>query len=418
MKGQSVKENKIEYTVFSRQVVDEQFNKILTTINRDLPPSEISKAIHKILVNRTMIAATYDKKSPSLTLYRVTTEYPEFNKDDPDKYSHPPPVNKKGEKCSAGRANIEGKPLLYTALDPFTAIKEMESYLEPEKSFYISVWNLKFLKKTVAHTLVLNSRNSNTDSILHFMAKSHEEGLRTMIKGLPNIEFQEGFIHAVKKMGDLFTASGKDIYPLTSAYAHEIIYDGIKSPLIVYPSVLNDQQSINIAMRPDFVVSESVKMTDIYEVSYAAESLTNESVNIKIYSKGKVDNNRDKTRIIWQTPRISIIKLGYSELKLETYNGYHFEGNEAANKKTSGNGITVRQLIDKMIKGLILEKLRVLQESRLDNDEMLALKRKHRDDLIFPFKHHESHINSIETPGGKSCLKSISIPVEWIQEYK
>lgn len=418
MKGKQLLDNKFEYTFFDRQIIDDQFERILTTVDRKLPPREINKAIHEILVNQTILVTTFDKSSPGLQLYRITTEYPTFTRDDLNSYSYPPSSDKNGKKCNSGRANIEGNPILYTALDPFTAFKEMEKYLEPEKSFYVSVWEIDFLKPTFAHTLVLNSKNKIRESVLHKIAKPHEEGLKKMIKSLPYKELRHGFIYSVEKMGDLFASEGQEIYPLTSAYANQIMYDGPKSPLIIYPSVLNDQQSVNIAIHPDFVDSESVKMTDVFEVFYSSEELTNESVNIKIKEKGKVEYNGEKSKIIWQIPEVTITRIDFSKLSIETYNQHNFYGVEAANKLVGNKGISVQEFIDKMMNGQIIKNIRCLQENQINSGNMLASKRKHMDMINIELKHHESHSTCIETSFGKSCLKRISIHVEWIEEYK
>jgi hypothetical protein len=235
-------EYKFDFTVFLKETIDKQFEQIQKELKPTMDYKILIKEFHKILHNRVLPTLVYDSKSEEFTIFRITKPWGNFDFNNPKSYSYNP--NPK----DVGRAHRKGFPVFYGSIDPFTAFSEMKDSIKINDKFYMSRWKLKFKSDTNVYSLVINSSTKNSEHILNSFIKRPYEGMKNMFKNIPN-EFKEGNIYAIEKMGDLYTTKGNSNYHITSAYSYEIMYDGkpkgINIPILLYPSVENNLNSIN-----------------------------------------------------------------------------------------------------------------------------------------------------------------------------
>ena len=248
-------------------------------------------------------------------------------------------------------------------------------------------------------------------------ATAFPEGLQNMVKNIPN-EFREGYIYAIEKMGDLFTTKGISNYHITSAYCHEILYDakskGINIPILLYPSVENNLNSINWAIHPSIVDSDEMNIQDVFELSLKENNSKNKNgeVRVLIHKKGILDHNLS---INWQIPHFSKFKIHFDKVSIRAYNEQIIKGKTASKLKVNDSELTIKELITKNInRNKIQEKIPEMT-SNSQEDSVLDLEKEIFSwSLVLQFEHG----NEINTEIGKSCIHLIQIPISWKREFK
>lgn len=216
----------LEYNFFTPEAVDQQFEDFLESLSEIATHTEVMDLLHKALNNRMIAVRSFGEESEPLTFWRISNH----SGLDPKKrgdFAHP-----SSSKCSRQRANIAGYPVMYVASDPMTAIREMKKSLPVNTNFYLSKWTLNIKTRFTLHDLLLNSTTSQEGSPLRNLVIKQVMGLESMVKGLSS-ELRRGFVHSVKKLGDLFTTSSEDAYHITSAYAHSVLY-GLREKGVIY----------------------------------------------------------------------------------------------------------------------------------------------------------------------------------------
>lgn len=403
--------NNFDFTVFSKEIIDKQFNEIQEKLKPSTDYKILLKEFHKILHNRVLPTLIYDSKSDEFTVFRITKPWENFDFDNPNSYSYNPnPIDN-------GRAHRIGFPVFYGSIDPFTAFSEMKDRLKINDVFYMSRWKIKFKSDTNVHSLIINSLTKNSNHVLNPVIKGLHQGLKSMVKNIPT-DFKEGYIYAIEKMGDLFTIKGSSNYHITSAYSHEILYDaklkGINIPILIYPSVENNLNSINWTIHPSIVDGDEMKLRDVFELSLKENNSKNEKqeVNVIFHKKGTLVNN---SHINWQIPHFSEFKIHYEKLEIRTYNNQTINGNKASKLKVNDTEITIRELIEKNVdRKEIQEKIPELSSKSKENYELDFEKEIFTWSLILQFEHG----NKIITDLGKSCINLIQIPISWKRELK
>lgn len=405
------KNNNLNYTVFSKENIDKQFDEIQEKLKPSMDYKLILQKFHKILHNRILPSLIYDSKSDEFTVFRITKTWDNFDPENPISYSYNP------NPTENGRAHRIGFPVFYGSIDPYTAFSEMKDRLKINDKFYLSRWKIKFKKSTNVHTLIINSSTKNSDHILNKVVKNLHQKLKDMVKNIPN-EFQEGYIYAIEKMGDLFVTKGSSNYHITSAYSHDILYDfkskGLNIPIILYPSVENSLNSVNWAIHPSFVDSDEMRLQDVFEMSLKENNTKNdkENVSVSIHKKGRLVS---ESKISWQIPHFSDFIIDYNKLNLKTYNNEIFTGKTVSKLKINKTNISVKELIDNNInRKQVQEKLPEMASNSEENSELDLEKEIFNLSLLLQFEHG----NEIETINGMSCINLIQIPISWSREYK
>jgi len=401
-----------KFTAFDVETVDKQFQEVVETITPDLGHEEIMKKFHKILHNRVMPAVVYGADSPAMTVYRVTPIYDEFDPLKKSCYSYPP-------NPSQGRANIEGSPVFYGALDPMTAILEMKGTIAEAEKFYISKWKLDFKSDIVVHSLLMNSQTIQQDHVLNGLSGKHHEQLKQMV-GHPTIpeKIQDGYIHAIEKMGDLFTTKGDSLYHITSAYSHEIMYTvrgkGVSIPIIAFPSVENKQNSVNWAIHPTIADSEHMKLMEVYEMSIK-ENLMEEdepTLRMSIHRRGIFEEEEFQR---WEGTRFTVLDIDFSEMQLYTYNETLLRGEEVKDLEINKSGTTVEKWLNKMMN--TDDFYDYLSQLPVENDSEEGI----LSSAVHTYEHQIilqlDHGNQVQTENGMSCIHRLLIPFKWTKRF-
>lgn len=401
---------KFEYSFFKKEIVIEQFDRIKEEITSELTYCEIIRLFHELRFNGTFVMNTYDKSSGDIILYRVTQKYDGFDENIKQSYSFP--TNPKQQ-----RANIAGKPVLYTSIDYLTPISEMKDDLKIGEKFYISKWRIHFTKKVNAHMLLVNSTTASSKNPIEKISSNQIDILRSTTQNIPK-EYQEGYIESIKQLGDLFATPGDKYYHFTSVYSHNILYDIREQnafvDILLYPSVENKQNSINAAIHPDFVKSNQMSLDEVYEVAIKENTLKSKEngvIGLNIYRKGIFSKTGN---VKWLIPKCSLSDINFNELQIRTFNEIIYKGKEACLKKVNNLKSTVKDWLIDFLNNEYFSNVTPSFTHKLETPDFFeeAIITENFN-LIFEMRHGIK----IETPGGLSCVKNVSIPIEIKNQY-
>lgn len=396
-----------QFTVFSKKVIDKQFEEAINVCQKGMHHTEIKEKFHKALHNRVMPALIYDENTPEMTLYRVTNLYDGFDISNEKSYSYPP-------NPKMGRANIEGEPVLYCSIDPSTAITEMKGSIPIGKPFYISKWKLKFRSEVLTHQIILNSETDKEGHSLEVLTKTQKGQLEQMVVNVPE-EAAVGFVYAIKKMGDLFTNPSDELYHITSAYSHDILNVVVQDkevPIIVYPSVESNQTSINWAIHPKFVNSEHISLTEVVELVLTDNSIKEDGkIQFKLIRKGQ---NNQGVIGNWKEARMDITEVDFKNIIVYTKKGVHFRGDEALQLKVGSNDFPLKSWLDNLIatfdfKNFLFsvdptgDQLTLITEDEINYEDNVLLV----NDSGLP----------VTTPQGSDEIIRMAIPMKWKKYY-
>lgn len=408
---------KVEYQIFPKEVIEEQFNTILKTCSAELDPKEIMEKIHSILVNRIILVNTYKDSDEALTLWRITKPYEGFKEENKACYINPPSIDKLGNKCSRQRANIEGNPVMYTAIDPLTSITEMKGSLGLNMRFFVSRWKLEFNRPVMLHQMVFNSHTNKDGNVLKEYSYNQELKLRKPLEGIP-LNLQEGYIYSILKMGDLFAIPSTEQYHITSAYAHDVLYtireQNVFIDGITYPSIENNHSSLNIAWHPDIINSGCLALEEVFECQIIEDNLKNEdqSVSISIFRKGTFINDIFSH---WESPFLKILEIQWTELQLRTFNGFVLKGIEALETIILERDISVQLFLEEHIFSVAFQELLNEYSNSKPKQQMLSTLQIIFEQIVVL---KAEHGNRIITPAGIQCIEIFMIPIKWEKSYK
>lgn len=393
------------YTIFSKEEIDKQFNSILEQCSTLSAYEEIIKTINTVFHNRIILMQNIEANSPDMHVYRVTREFKGFDSKAIKSFSYNPEQN-------LGRANLKGFPVFYCSLDPSTALKEMKSVLSLGEELYISEWHIKFTEPVYLHTVMINS---TTEKKIIFASELIKKQLADVDKMLEKHtqELRQGLKQFLLRVGDLFTLKSEEHYKITSAYAHDALY-GIKmkggvNSMIMYPSVANGHKGINYAIHPDFVNSSMMELNQVFKLR--VNNVGDDDVNITISEKGV----NTEGVIDWKKPAIRIKEIEYDRIQIWTHDKNTFKGEDALNMPVNKSSISVKDLVkDGHKKGYILE---FLKQRPFTDDifEFNSVERKHS--LLLPCDHGFKVETNSKNKVGCNCISHIQIPIIWIEEY-
>lgn len=397
------------YTIFDKETIKGQFNKIKIELTDNLSQDVLMKEFHKILVNRIMPSLVYNVDQPTITLFRVTPEFENFDKNKIQCFSFPP-----SSQAKRNRANIESFPVLYTALDISTAILEMKDSLKNGDRFYVSKWQTNFTQSHIANSLIINSKTLNNHTEVSEFAQSQAKNLVSIINDIPNHD-KNDLVFSIEEMGNLYTHPGKEFYHITSSYSHQLLYESrelnpkIEIDFLVYPSVQNNHESLNIVFHPSMVESKEIILKEIFEFTLKDNKLNikdEENLELIFHGKAKVENDK----INWLSFKSLIDRIHWKQMTLVTYNNHQFKGDEIDKLRINNNKkCSVKKWLKQSFKtDLILNEINKKQDlgtlTSLDDINTHVNKQL----MIFEFKHG----NKIQTSDGMSCIYRLSVPVD------
>lgn len=395
----------VKFITFTPEKIDQQFEQI-SGLSPKLSPDEIKKKLQKILVNRLMPGRVYDKESPELVLYRVTSCYPYFDSEKKSCYSYNPKSLKKG------RANIVGAPVFYGSIDPYSAIAEMKGQIEKDEVFYISKWKIKFKQKTLIHTLIINSNTTKQENILFNMVEKHFIGLHEIFKTdfLPE-KNKEGVTHAVEKMGNLFATKGSDFYHITSAYCHDLLYsDKIDIPIIEFPAIENDQKSVNWAIHPRFVDSEQMELDEVYEVSIQENNKN--GIRLSFNKKGVFEKGLFSH---WEYIYLSNLLIDYNTVQIITCDNQKISGLEAADLKMESENEKVKHWLSNITTQEFFQNWLFKQTPDDENKVPFSTtKSSYKKAVLIKLDHGTKIFTSLN----KTCIHICSFTITWDRDFR
>jgi hypothetical protein len=324
------------FVFFSKDEIDQQYDRVVKDCHKVDSYVEAKELLHKGFYNKMFMAQKYGEEMGTTKVYRVTTEYPGFDPLKTSCFSYPP-------KPKRGRANIEGSPVFYCSFNPTISLLEMKDSLSPDQLYYVSEWEIVYKKVALCHPLLYNSTTNSHDFHTANLAKEMmDRFMSNKVLDELTAENKVSLKHLLTRLGDLFTLPTVDYYNITSAYAHNLLYElkeqGLDISMLMYPSVVSEHKGVNLAIHPTFVDS----MMSLKSVSrLRVTSYSEDAVGCSIISVGlPVDDGT----IEWYYPTVDPIEIAYDDIEVFTDNGLCIIGEEALTLQVNNTLTTVRDI--------------------------------------------------------------------------
>jgi hypothetical protein len=365
----------------------------------------IAKKINKIFYNYPSLGYPFEPGDPTMSIYRVTKIFPDIDINSPRSFSYPP-------NPKLGRANIAGYPVFYGSLNPMTALREMRSELKVGETLYLSEWKLDFQKPVVAHTLFNNSVTTSS-KVLTTKSAEHQMALAMdLIKGATPKQ-KEGFKQLIIRLGDLFSMEGSEYYNISSAFAHDLMYEaktkglGFEVHIIIYPSIAVNHNGVNVAIHPRLVDSDMMKLSQVLKLTVREVGTTN--VKTDVSERGKPDEHNS---IDWRLPSYTIKSVNYEGCSVLLGDNSVIKGTEALGLKVGVGDILVKDFIRDAIYKDVLDGLSK-QTTAVNIFEFESAERNHI--ARFLASDNTTMQDLTELSGS---VKQIEVPFTWIEDYR
>jgi hypothetical protein len=298
-------ENQFTFTVYSDK---SEYDKILTEIRqiaKDLPPEEIIRQIQNKFSLGIILGSSLKRENLEMfKFYRARAVDPGESIDETSIsqfYYNPTP--------KLGRANLEGQPVFYASADKNTPFHELKNQILPQKTIvYLSVWSISGQPDTVyMRNLFLGIPEGKDRSYASIMASGISAKYEQTFSEMSG-DLRENFIYGQKKYNEIFTTEGNDYYHVSSAIAYNTLISALKQgvdlPILSYPSVAKEKDSVNFAIRKDFA-DKYLRLDEVHKV--VVKQLNDNSVTFYPISRGLVKNGR----VEWKDYDIKITKVHY-----------------------------------------------------------------------------------------------------------
>ncbi|MCT4560732.1 MAG: RES family NAD+ phosphorylase [Crocinitomicaceae bacterium] len=185
-----------------------------------------------------------------IDVFRIVTDYPgiaPLNSMTAETFSFPPsPKN-------FGRAHIPKFPVFYGALNVKTAIEE--SRIKNGEEFYLSHWVILPNQNLHAHYQCFDS--NGTGGVFY---ERILDQLTEAFKNVPDTAF-EALMYTQKRVTDLFKLNSEKNYNITSAIAHNLLYQLrnsiVDTPILFYSSILGGKDDYCLAIHPSLASDKS-----------------------------------------------------------------------------------------------------------------------------------------------------------------
>lgn len=396
------------FQVFPKEDINKQFYDVIDSCKNLTSFEEIITRINKGFYNRLILSQVFSNKDPMLKVYRVTENYKDIDPTKISAFSYPPKTLTK-----QGRANIAGNPVFYCALDINTAIREMKDRLNLKDKFYISEWFIDFKEDVFVHPLLYNSVTSDES----FDESFPVDDMNSLFKGKMfeplTIDGQESIKQQLLRLGDLFTLKSEknedNNYNITSAYAHDILNvshtEGTNISLMMYPSVANNHKGVNLAIRPDFVDSQMMSLSKVFELTFNSISDT-DPFNVSISRKGISDG----LNVSWKEPSVKYTHISWDKVELQTYSNMGIRSFDALELRIRNTLLTVSDLLNGSIE---YSKYSMTIGGDKDLNPFEFTSREVSKLLYVKY----THGYKVKTSKGYSCIKQITVPVKYIEGF-
>jgi len=398
-----INKDSFNYKFFTKEEVDKQFDKAVSDCRNLTSYDDIIKKIDNAFYNRMFLTQVLKNTTPKFTIYRVTPIYPNIKINDVEAFSY-------NRECGLGRANLPKKPVFYCAFDAATAIREMKELLKDGDDFYLSVWEFNINKDIFAHSIVINTNTLTGSSFPSDIAKNLVDCFYNgkLFKNLP-IKAVNGIKQLFVRLGDLFTLTDRDSYYITSAYAHNILYEakkkGVDVSMIMYPSVITGHSSINLAIHPNFVDSGMIKLKHVMKLKVKTKH--SDKIDCSLTAIGF---SKEKNKVLWKNPTKKGLEIAYDDIEINTENGYVFKGKVALGLSINNTTTTVLDIIDENIDNIMQN----LPFSVMQRDEISEVYTKEVFQTVYV---DFNHGNMVLTLDGWSCIIKIKIDLKYVECY-
>lgn len=320
----------VRFQLFTKDQVDAQFNEAIALCEGLSCPAEIIKLFEAKTYNQLLLTLNLDGTLPCLHVYRVTIPWDDFNEEDSSSFSYNP-------NPPLGRANLSGKPVFYCSFNTATAMREMKEGLKEGQELYISEWKISFEQPVFAHTLMINSNTQNKKIFASDLVQNQllqaEEWFASQEE-----KYREGGKQFLLRLGDMFTMRDSKHYNITSAYASKALSiapsdKGFGVAMLMYPSVVNNHEGINYAIHPRLVDSPQMKLTQVFKMRVS--SIIGDTISTATLKRGVQDH---RGILEWKRPALTIKEVLFNHVKVWTYSGKFFSGDQALKLRMSGEG--------------------------------------------------------------------------------
>lgn len=404
---------------FTEDELSQKYKAIMDNTNSNMDTSEIINYINKTLENGIILTEKISEGYGPLSLYRVTKgNFDNFDPCNKNCYSYPPSEFPDGSLCKKGRANIEGSPVLYTSIHPMTAVFEMKGEIKPGETFYISRWVISPKEKIIIHDLLFNTTTQIENNALNALVEDHRKRIESIASNV-SPKPSKGLVSSVRRMGDLFVMEDCTKYYLTGAYSHFVLYEarkqGARIDAVKFPSVEHRQESINYAIHPDLVNSDSMHLKEVFEV-FIAEGVEyghEPGMLLSTVRKGVFNDNGEFLR--WEGRFFQITNIKFEELQIKTFNGLIFKGGDACNLLVSSAGISLKESIERFIMSDENQNYLSSLSNKGFGNEPLSSSTFYFEEY---FIHNWDNKLSVVTPLGESYIELCVVPISWKVEYR
>lgn len=404
-----MKENQqsFNFRFFSKQEIDKKFNDVIQQCSNLESFEKVIAIINDIFYNRLLLMLFFDKNTPDLRVYRVSRIYEGFDPIFKKSFSYPPDPK-------LGRANLKSVPVLYCSFDPATALREMKSVLNSGETLYVSEWRIKFTQEVYAHTVLINSKTLTEKLSASELIKNQLDHANKLVQKAPEF-VGEGLKQFLLRIGDLFTLPNEKFYNITSAYAHDALYEAKKKggniSMLLYPSVVSGHDGINFAIHPDFLNSSMMELNKVFKLK--VNEVNDNGINVSVSEKGIMNSDGI---IDWKKPTITIKNIDYDKIGIYTHDKNMFSGAEALNMPINNSSRTVND----WIKGE-LNKVDLLS-SLIQipfNDNVFEFNSAEREfNLIFQISHGSKiETKNLDPKNGCNCINYVQLPITYIDNY-
>lgn len=264
---------KLTIKIESPDEFEKKYENLLEQLQFESDYKVINREIFALFRTHPIFTLQFPNEFKEFPVFRVVTEYTDFDMFNIDCYSYPRPKH----KVKRNRANLIENPVLYCATDPHLAIEE--SKVLDTEIVYLTKWNLN-LENERYFPFFYETRNRKS-TISNMMNDSINEMLKDWDE-----EPKSWYLNKLKKFTDLFTYDGDKFYNISSAIAHKCLFEVgqlSKDFILLYPSVSKRGNKFNFAIRPELVNNKSkCNLTSIAKVQLSGSKLNVISQGITI----------------------------------------------------------------------------------------------------------------------------------------
>lgn len=250
---------KTRLTIYTKEHYDKVFAEI-KNIPMHWNPKRINNYIREKITLPLSMNMVYKKwLMEKMPIYRARVQYENdiIDENCPKSFGCPP-----FRPTTHGRANRRGQVVFYASGDKITPFFEKRTdiekqlAIEPEKVIvYLSKWIIPDSPDNVMINSIFLGVDENSTNFAAFMAKGMREQFNLMFAKLPD-KAREYFEYCQMLYNGLFTTKGEEHYHITSSIAYQMFVSIYRKntdiPIIAYPSVATDKNTVNFAFRKDF----------------------------------------------------------------------------------------------------------------------------------------------------------------------